>query len=49
VPGLKKGRAIPLLPLWAFMARSRENFTFILQSSVSKIILTQTKKKQVNY
>jgi hypothetical protein len=29
VPGLKKEyRAIPLLPLWAFVACSRENFTF---------------------
>jgi hypothetical protein len=30
VPGLKKkSRAIPLLPLWAFMACSRENFTVL--------------------
>jgi len=26
---LKKGRALPLLPLWAFVACSRVNFTFL--------------------
>jgi len=33
VPRLRKSRAIPLLPLWAFVACSRLNFTFTFLST----------------
>ena len=38
-PRLKKSRAIPLLPLWAFVACSRMNFTFTFTSQHTLNIL----------
>jgi len=35
-----KERAVPLLPLWAYVACSRLNFTFTLQMEHSRLVLS---------